>query len=308
MTELQAVVQEYAVEAYTGGATPAQGPDWLASDDLLEIQRRSQLLGLATAPQNLSLDQYDALREDLDLDQTRLEQATKEAEQLLTELERDSELLQAQMLDAQQAQIELEQQLAREEDTRRRAEAERQLVADAQRRAEQQRRSATTTSRPPTTTTTSPPPTTTPDDGASTAEPASDAVPSGAAIVCPIRGTVSFVDSWGAPRSGGRSHQGVDLMSPAGTPNVAVVSGEVRQKDGDLSGLGVYLYGDDGNSYWYFHLSGYEGPPRRVQQGEVVGYVGSSGNADVSAPHTHFEYHPGGGRAVNPYPLTRSAC
>jgi murein DD-endopeptidase MepM/ murein hydrolase activator NlpD len=97
-------------------------------------------------------------------------------------------------------------------------------------------------------------------------------------------------------------------MSPPGTPNVAIVSGEVRQKEGNLAGISVYLYGDDGNTYWYFHLSAYEGPPRRVQQGEVIGYVGSSGNASASAPHTHFEYHPGGGPAVNPYPLVRSAC
>ena len=97
-------------------------------------------------------------------------------------------------------------------------------------------------------------------------------------------------------------------MSPNGTPNVAVVAGTVTQKEGNLSGLGVYLRGDDGNSYWYFHLSAYEGPPRHVEQGEVVGYVGSSGNADASAPHTHFEYHPGGGGAVNPYPVARAAC
>jgi len=97
-------------------------------------------------------------------------------------------------------------------------------------------------------------------------------------------------------------------MSPRGTPNVAVVSGEIRQKVGGTSGISVYLYGDDGNAYWYFHLEAFEGPPRRVQQGEVVGYTGSTGNASGTAPHTHFEYHPGGGPAVNPYPLARSAC
>lgn len=97
-------------------------------------------------------------------------------------------------------------------------------------------------------------------------------------------------------------------MSPPGSPNVAVVSGTVTQKQGALSGLGVYLLGDDGHQYWYFHLSAYEGGPRRVERGEVVGYTGSSGNAEGGAPHTHFEYHPGGGAAVNPYPLVRAAC
>ena len=126
--------------------------------------------------------------------------------------------------------------------------------------------------------------------------------------VCPVRGAVSFVDSWGAPRSGGRSHQGVDMMSARGTPNVAIVSGTITQKVGSLAGNGVYLSGDDGNSYWYFHLDRYEGGPRHVAQGEVVGYTGSSGNADGGATHTHFEYHPGHGGAANPYPIVRAVC
>lgn len=97
-------------------------------------------------------------------------------------------------------------------------------------------------------------------------------------------------------------------MSPFGTPNVAVVSGTVSHKTGNLAGLSVYLYGDDGNTYYYFHLQSYEGGPRRVSQGEVVGYTGDTGNARGGAPHTHFEYHPGGGGAVNPYPLVRPVC
>jgi peptidoglycan LD-endopeptidase LytH len=97
-------------------------------------------------------------------------------------------------------------------------------------------------------------------------------------------------------------------MSATGTPNVAVVSGTITQKSGSLSGNGVYLSGDDGNSYWYFHLSAYAGGARRVAQGEVIGYTGSTGNAEGTAPHTHFEYHPGGGGAANPYPLVRPVC
>ena len=127
-------------------------------------------------------------------------------------------------------------------------------------------------------------------------------------LVCPIRGPLSFVDSWGAARATTGSHQGVDLMSPRGTPNVAVVSGRAEMHTGGISGLGVWLYGDDGNLYYYFHLEAYEGGNRRVQQGEVVGYVGNTGDASGGATHTHFEVHPGGGPAVNPYPTVAGIC
>jgi murein DD-endopeptidase MepM/ murein hydrolase activator NlpD len=127
-------------------------------------------------------------------------------------------------------------------------------------------------------------------------------------LICPVSGPMSFVDSWGDPRPGGRSHQGVDLMAPRGTPNVAVVSGSITMKSGGLAGNGVYLKGDDGNDYRYFHLDSYEGGARQVAQGDVVGYVGNTGDASGGATHTHFEIHPGGGGPVNPYPAVRAVC
>ena len=124
--------------------------------------------------------------------------------------------------------------------------------------------------------------------------------------VCPIRGPVSFTDTWHDPRSGGRLHEGVDLLSPFGTPNVAVTSGRIVHNSGPNEGNGIFLYGDNGNTYYYFHLSSYAGGPRRVQTGEVIGYVGATG--DTTANHTHFEIHPGGGAPINPYPAARKAC
>lgn len=140
---------------------------------------------------------------------------------------------------------------------------------------------------------------------------ARDNAPSPAAaggLTCPVRGPVSFVDSWHAPRPGGRPHEGVDLMAPRGTPNVAAVSGSVTMKSGSVSGNGVYLQGENGDSYYYFHLDAYEGGARRVTQGEVVGYTGNTGDASGGATHTHFEVHPGGGGPVNPYPVVRGIC
>jgi peptidoglycan LD-endopeptidase LytH len=128
------------------------------------------------------------------------------------------------------------------------------------------------------------------------------------ALLCPVQGPVSFVDSWHAPRPGGRAHEGVDLMAPRGTPNVAVVSGAVTMRSGGTSGNGVTLLGDNGDEYRYYHLSAYEGGPRTVAQGDVIGYTGNTGDASGGAPHTHFEIHPGGGSPVNPYPAVRGIC
>jgi murein DD-endopeptidase MepM/ murein hydrolase activator NlpD len=124
-------------------------------------------------------------------------------------------------------------------------------------------------------------------------------------ITCPVRGASAYADTWGAPRSGGRSHEGVDLIASTGTPLVAVVSGSARFSQNRLGGNAVWLNGDNGTRYYYAHLSSYEGSSRGVSQGEVIGYVGSTGNTDT--PHLHFEVHPGGGAAVNPYPYAVAA-
>ncbi len=128
----------------------------------------------------------------------------------------------------------------------------------------------------------------------------------GSGMVCPVAGPTAYADTWGAPRSGGRSHQGVDMMAPGGTPLVAVESGSVIFKTSSLGGNVISMTGNSGTYYFYGHLSAWEGTSRSVSQGEVIGYVGATGN--TSANHLHFEVHPGGGAAVNPYPYVRAVC
>lgn len=125
-------------------------------------------------------------------------------------------------------------------------------------------------------------------------------------IICPVLGGSAYGDTWGAPRSGGRRHQGVDMLAATGTPLQAVVSGELTQGSNQLGGVTLSLLGDNGNRYYYAHLAGYEGVGGRVEQAQVIGYIGDSGNA-TGTPHLHFEIRPGGGVPVNPYPSVLAA-
>ena len=126
-------------------------------------------------------------------------------------------------------------------------------------------------------------------------------------FVFPCAGPHSYSNDWGAPRVGHR-HQGCDIMAAKGTPAVACVSGVVRTSEGGRQGHAIWLNGDDGNSYFYAHLNGYAvGSGTRVSAGQVIGYVGNTGNASGGPAHIHFEVHPGGGGAVNPYPILRAA-
>lgn len=126
---------------------------------------------------------------------------------------------------------------------------------------------------------------------------------------CPVNGPVSFTDTWGAPRSGGRSHQGVDMFAAMRTPAAAIVGGTLRRDTSALGGNSVYIKGDDGNEYYYAHLDGFSEVTtgQRVAAGQTVGYVGSSGNAAGTAPHVHFEVK-SGGVTINPTPTARLAC
>lgn len=128
--------------------------------------------------------------------------------------------------------------------------------------------------------------------------------------VCPIGVPNGFIDSWGFPRSGGRSHEGVDIFATRGTPLYAVADGTVRRLGhGGLGGLSVHLLDDAGTRYYYAHLDTITVEAgQRVEAGQVVGTVGNTGNARTTPAHLHWQVHPGDGPPVNPYPVARALC
>ncbi len=130
-------------------------------------------------------------------------------------------------------------------------------------------------------------------------------------FVCPVGIQSWFLNTWGAPRSGGRTHKGVDMMGPYRSPLVAVGDGIVRLSYGSLGGNIVWLYADHGVNYFYAHMDGYASglvDGQRVSRGQLIGYTGDSGNPAPGAYHVHFGIYPGGITAVNPYPTVQRAC
>lgn len=126
----------------------------------------------------------------------------------------------------------------------------------------------------------------------------------------PVRAPFSFVDTFGAPRAGHRKHQGIDIFAAKGTPLYAVVDGVIEDKAvNTLGGNKLWLRSpSDGWKYYYAHLSGYaEGVYNgaRIKKGQVIGYVGNTGNARTTPPHVHFESHPPSQGAANPYPILK---
>jgi murein DD-endopeptidase MepM/ murein hydrolase activator NlpD len=121
--------------------------------------------------------------------------------------------------------------------------------------------------------------------------------------VFPVAWGARFSDDFGQPRPGGRSHHGNDLLAPKGTPVLAVDDGTVAAYVDPLGGNAVLLHAPDATTYYYAHLDRWEKTSGRVFAGDVLGYVGTTGDAKGTAAHLHFEVHPLGGGAIDPYPM-----
>jgi len=124
--------------------------------------------------------------------------------------------------------------------------------------------------------------------------------------VFPVDGKYWYSDDWGAPRPDGHGHTGNDIFALRGTPLVAVQDGTIEElRWRSLGGNSLHLVNDHGDYFYYAHLDHYAHGlhnGQRVTAGEVIGYVGNTGNARTTPPHCHFEVHPGSGGPVDPFP------
>jgi hypothetical protein len=144
-------------------------------------------------------------------------------------------------------------------------------------------------------------------------------------IIFPVVGKVQYIDDFGTPRGGG-VHQGNDLMAAKKSPAVAAEAGKVKYwTTSAAAGCMLYLYGESGTTYLYIHLNNdltmrndnrgkcVNGTAyavkngAKVAAGQQIAYVGDSGDANGGGSHLHFEVHPGGGKAVSPYPYLQKA-
>ena len=321
---LESGLARIAIDRFTGGAAPSL---LLLTGDVTETMQMNALKSIALDAGEADLDTLDAARDDLQSQQAHLDALQEQNAELVADLatrqsEIDTQLADLAALRDQLKNAEVKKaydaQVAKKKQDEAKAAADRDAKAASLKAATAADAAAVT--RPailargsglqPVPAAPSSPRAPSSPEPTPTAEPPPDPEPapviSNASFVCPVAGPSAFGDSFGAPRPGGRRHEGVDMMSPYGTPLVAAVSGVASFRTTSLGGNSISLEGNDGNRYFYAHLSSWEGSSRGVSAGEVVGYVGHTG--DTTANHLHFEIHPGGGAAIDPYPTVRKYC
>jgi peptidoglycan LD-endopeptidase LytH len=300
--EMRDGLEAQAVRQFVG-AGGRDFPLFIDLDETNDVLTADVLASVAANTVVADLDEFDALMSDVE--ETREELALRQ-----DEAEAAVDAFAALQVAAEEEVVllgEIEKQRLADEAVQQELER-RQRIRDEQERRE--REAASAASAAATAAATPARAASTPSSGSRSASaqvaPTPAPANAGSGLVCPVAGPRSYADTWGAARSGGRRHEGTDIMSPSGTPLVAMEAGRVEFRSNKLGGLTLRLYGASGTRYYYAHLSRYEGSNRSVAAGDVVGYIGRTGN--TSANHLHLQVHPGGGRAVNPYQYVRRAC
>lgn len=306
ISELEERVEDVAVAMYMGSSTTGSIKVLFSTDDE-SYSAGTQYLEEVNGVDASVINELKIFRRELDRQTGRLAEASAEQASNSAELEELASQLYADLADAQVVYDQLVEQQAIEAEERRQEELRRQ---EEERLAAEAAATSTTTTLAAATTTSGGNDTTTtvPSDTTTTTPPPPP--PSGGGS-CPVAGAVYFSDTWGDPRSGGRTHQGVDMMALRGTPVAAIYSGTISSlADNSLGGKTIWLSAN-GDTFYYAHLDSHAAGlsvGQSVSEGEIIGTVGSTGNASDLYPHLHFEYHPGGGAAINPYPLVKSIC
>lgn len=318
LEEVEARLEDVAIEMYMGSSATASLTVLLRTTDE-DFEAASQYLEDVNGVETGVINELKTFRSELDRQTARMAEASEEQKVNAEQLEEMASLLYGDLADAQVRYDELTTQQAIEAEVRRQEELRRQEEEQRTREAAAAAATSTTVaSTSPTTTaasattstagggatTTTAPPSTTP----TTSPPPPPASGNGS---CPVAGAVYFADTWGDARSGGRSHQGVDMMATRGTPVAAIFSGTISSmKNNNLGGKTIWLRAN-GDLFYYAHLDTHApglSVGQSVSSGQIIGTVGSTGNASDLYPHLHFEYHPGGGSAHNPYPLVKGIC
>jgi murein DD-endopeptidase MepM/ murein hydrolase activator NlpD len=310
LDQLRGEVRQLGVRQYVQGGDPTM---WILQTDLSQAARSRALLRYVTMGRTDALDEYRAASADLTESQAALERRLAQQRKAVEGLRADEARVNAELEQLAAAQQAYEAKVAQDRAASEQAAARKAAEQARPEQARPEQASAVPAPapapapapvqvgpvqvRPPAAARVGPPP-----------PAANPRVIGSGPWVCPVQGPRAFTNDWGQPRSGGRRHQGTDILSPRGTPIVANVSGTVSPHNSSLGGISYYLRGDDGNTYFGTHLDRLSGASGRVSAGTVIGFNGNSGNARGGPTHLHFEIHPGGGGPVNPYPTVARYC
>jgi murein DD-endopeptidase MepM/ murein hydrolase activator NlpD len=272
---LKAVASARALYAYEH--TDANVDPIVGAQDATRALRQQQLLQEANQTDNTAIAKLAALNADTRQQQIELQRQQGEQQQLADQLAAKTRDLNAALNDAQTAATQLQAKLDQEIAAAAAADKARLQVEQAQLAASQ------------------------PSSGGAPGQIIVN--PGGGLFTCPVLGA-AYRDDYGGPTG----HPGIDMFVPIGTPAIAVKSGSVFYMANDgAGGNEAYVNANDGNTYYYAHLTSFVGGARQVSQGELIGYTGMTGNA--TAPHLHFEIRIGGpnGSRIDPYPTLKSA-
>jgi murein DD-endopeptidase MepM/ murein hydrolase activator NlpD len=271
--------REQAVDLYMNFGANRSGAD---PEEVGRAGTRDAYMRTLVAADRDAVNELEYLKEDAGRLQAELEELLETQGSMNAELQRQTDLLMAELAEANEAYQTLYDQWWQEEQAR---------IAAAERAARARAAAAAAAA------------------AANSGYATSEGTPA-AGRTCPVAGPHTFRDSWLEPRPGGRQHHGVDMVGAMGTPLVAVENGVVYGTGWHyLGGINLYLRGDSSDVYYYAHLSGFAGGISdgvRVNKGQTVGYLGDTGNAGV--PHLHLGYQPGGGPLTNPYQLMVKLC